>query len=433
MSPVKNSWSTVRPLALGFVALILLVFGIGVWSVNTNIAGAIVVSGVVGVQSNRQVVQHPDGGVIKEIFVDDGDVVVAGDILLRFEDKSKQSDLRVLTEQLFEIMVRKARLRAERDGAVNISFDDAFGIADTSTVYSELLQGQNNLFLARQKTLDREAALLKERKAQIVEQIAGTMAQVEALKTQRVLLAEELVDEKSLLGKGLSQANTIRALQRETARIQGLNAELVATIAQRRGQIAEIEIEILRLRSRLREEAITTLRNLRYQEIEIRESRLSLLERLQRMDVRAPVSGIILNKQYHANRAVVRPAETILTIIPQDTPLIVAIHIPAIHIDQVRVGQPTSLHFAAFDTRTTPVILGQVTKISPDVFIDESTGEHFYSAEVVPASEELAKLEALYIRPGMPAYAFLKTADRTPLEYLVKPLADYFNKSFREI
>ena len=150
------------------------------------------------------------------------------------------------------------------------------------------------------------------------------------------------------------------------------------------------------------------------------------------MDVRAPTSGIIYGKQFHALRSVVRPAETILFIVPQDTPLVIATRIPAIHIDQVYVGQSASLHFSAFDTRTTPVIMGRITKISPDIFVDENTGESYYSAEVIPNVEELLKLDGLDVLPGMPVEAFLKTADRTPLEYLVKPLADYFNKAFRE-
>lgn len=432
MSSVKYTWSTKRPLAIGFLALALLVLGVGTWSIKTKIAGAIVASGLVEVEANRQVVQHPDGGVIKEILVDDGDVVAVGDVLLRFDDKFMQSDLSVVTEQLFEIMARKARLQAERDGASEISFDDAIGFTGNRAVFTELLQGQNNLFMARRNSLNREAALLLERKAQISEQIAGAQAQGAALKAQQDLLSEELLDETTLLEKGLSQTATVRALQREAARIQGLIAELAATVAQRRGRIAETEIEILRLNSRLREESISTLRNLQYQEIEIRESRTSLLERLQRMDVRAPVSGIIYNKQFHASSAVVRPAETILSIVPQDTPLIIAIHIPAIHIDQVHIGQSTSLHFTAFDVRTTPVIMGQVTKISPDVFVDEVTGELFYSAEIIPVKEELTHLDALKLLPGMPVDAFLKTANRTPLEYLVKPLADYLNKAFRE-
>ena len=329
-------------------------------------------------------------------------------------------------------MAREARLQAERDGANEIKFNNTLTIASDNPLIMELMTGQKNLFMARRDSFEREAALLYERKAQIEEQISGTEAQSDALKTQRDLIVEELADETLLLDKGLSQATTVRALQREVARIEGLLAELTATVAERRGRIAEIEIEVLRLGARLREEAITTLRDLGYREIELRETQRYLLETLQRMDVRAPSSGIIYGNQFHALRSVVRPAETILFIVPQNTPLVITTRIPAIHIDQVHVGQTASLHFSAFDVRTTPVIMGQVTKISPDVFVDEMTGESYYSAEIIPIVEELSKLDDLEVLPGMPIDAFLKTADRTPLEYLIKPISDYFSKSFRE-
>ena len=432
MTVTNNNWSAKRPLVLGFLALALLVLGIGAWSVTTNIAGAVVATGLIEVEANRQVVQHPDGGVIKEILVDDGDMVEAGEILLRFDNKYLQSDLTVTTEQLLEITARKARLKAERDGSDKLDFSEVVLDAGDSLVVAELMSGQNNLFLARRDSLDREAALLTERKAQIEEQITGAQAQKKALKLQQSLIAEELVDETLLLEKGLSQATTVRSLKREAARLEGLIAELVATVAERRGKIAEIEIEVLRLKSRLREGAITKLRDLQYLEIELREAQTSLLETLQRMDIRAPSSGIIYGKQFHSLRSVVQPAETIMHIVPQDAPLVVAAHISAIHVDQVLIGQVASLRFSAFDMRTTPIILGRVTKISPDVFVDEMTGASYYLAEIVPETEELIKLDGLEILPGMPVDAFLKTGERTPLEYLVKPLADYFRKAFRE-
>lgn len=431
MSNNPKYWSAKRPLALGYIALALLIVGIGAWSVRTNIAGAIVSSGIIEVESNRQIVQHPDGGVIGEILVDDGDIVEANDVLLRFDDKFVRSNLTVITEQLFEIMARKARLEAERDGTNFLKFDAALLNTTGNLVIAELMAGQRNLFTARQETMARGEALLDERKTQIIEQIIGAEAQGIALNIQKNLIAEELADESFLLRQGLSKASKVRDLMREAARIDGALGELNANIASSRGKIVEIEIEVLSLNSNLREEAITTLRDLRYREIELRENQTSLTETLQRLVVRAPSSGVIFGKRFHTLRSVVRPAETILFIVPQNTPLIITTRISAIHIDQVHVGQTASLHFSAFDLRTTPIIMGRVIKISPDVFIDETTGDSYYSAKIRPNPEELFKLDSLEILPGMPVESFLKTADRTPLEYFVKPLTDYFNKAFR--
>jgi len=150
------------------------------------------------------------------------------------------------------------------------------------------------------------------------------------------------------------------------------------------------------------------------------------------MAVRAPSSGIVYDKQFHALRSVVRAAETILYIIPQDVPLVIITKVQAVNIDQIHIGQVASLVFPAFDRRTAPVILGTVTRISPDVFIDELTGVPYYRTEILPEDTEAGKLEGLNLLPGMPVQVFLRTTDRTPFEYLIKPIADYFGKSFRE-
>ncbi len=427
-----QNWSTRRPLTLGFIALALLVLGLGTWSVKVNIAGAIIASGLVEVEVNRQVVQHPNGGVIGEILVDDGDVVALGDVLMRFDDTLLRSDLSVTTGQLYEIAARKARLKAERDGVETLVFPADLLEAANASFVKELIDGQADLFAARRDSLAREAALLREKTAQIKEQITGKFAQITAAQTQKTILNEELVDELALLEKGLSQAAKVRGLQREAARVGGLLGDLTANIAQSRGRIAEIEIEILRLQTRLREDAITTLRDLQFREIELNEKRITLLETLQRMDIRAPASGVIYGKKFHALRAVVRPAEPILYIVPQDTALIITTRIPAVHIDQVHQGQAANLRFSAFDMRTTPEIPGYVVRVSADIFTDEITGEIYYSADISPSAEGFEMLQDLEVIPGMPVQAFIKTTDRTPLSYLIKPLMDYFTKAFRE-
>lgn len=428
----QMKWSARRPLLLGFIALFLLVAGLGTWSVKVQIAGAIVASGLVEVEVNRQVVQHPNGGVIGEILVDDGDVVALGDVLMRFDDTLLRSDLSVITGQLHEISARKARLKAERDDVDSVTFSEALENAADDPIVAELMSGQIDLFAARRDSLAREAALLGEKTAQIQEQIIGAEAQANAARQQQSLILEELTDERALLEKGLSQATKVRSLQRESARIEGVLGNLTANMAESRGRIAEIEIEILRLHTRQREDAITKLRDLQYREIELDEKRLALLETLLRMDIRAPASGVIYGKQFHALRSVVRPAEPILFIVPQDTALVIAAKIPAVHIDQVHVGQLANLRFTAFDMRTTPEVSGTVTKVSPDVFVDEISGETYYAAEILPVFNELEKLDGLEVVPGMPVQAFLKTSERTPLNYLLKPLMDYFTKAFRE-
>ena len=430
----KRTWSARRQMIAGFIALVVLVVGVGGWSVMANIAGAIVASGMIEVEANRQIVQHPEGGVVGRIDVDDGDRVEAGTVLIRFDDTLLKSELAIVEGQLFEIMARRARLEAERDGLDTLVFTPELDImgAESLVDIQSLKEGQQRLFQARRDSLNQEADQLAERKIQIGQQIDGSNAQLTSLEKQLELMRMELEDAESLLQKNLIQSSRVLALQREEARLFGQVGELKSAIAESRGRIAELEIEILKLTSRLREEAITTLRDLQYTEIELKERRISSLETLSRLDVRAPTSGLVYGRAVHALRSVVRPAEPIMYIVPQDSPMVISSRIETIHIDEVRIGQAATLRFSTFDQRTTPELDGTVTKVSADVFTDEVTGQVYYSAEILPNEGELVKLDGLELVPGMPVESFIKTTDRTPLAYLVKPLMDYFNKAFRE-
>ncbi len=428
-----KKWSARVPILIGVLALIALIGGIGVWGSMTRIAGAIVASGTIQVESLRQVVQHPDGGVVGEILARDGQRVVAGDIVLRFDDNFLKSQESVLDGQLSEYAGRRARLRAERDDSEVLKFDLIFEErAKSDPKLREILVTQTSLFKARLETYERTLAQLAERKSQIELQITGREQQVKSLDRQIELIAKERVDQEGLLAKGLAQASRVLSLQREEANLQGERGEILAGIASNGAQIIETELEALRMGSERREQAETDLQDIETNEIELLERLLVAKETLKRLDVRAPVAGIVYGMQVHALRSVVRPADPILYIIPQDQPLVVQARIETIHVDQVSVGQPASLRFSTFDLRTTPEIFGTVSKVSADVFTDEVTGEQFYTAELVPNIGEIERLGQVELLPGMPVETFIKTGDRTPLNYLVKPFADYFNRAFRE-
>lgn len=425
-------WRAWMPLGIGFAALIVLVGVIGVWSVRARIAGAVIASGMIQVENNRQVVQHPQGGVVGEILAKDGDTVAAGDVVVRLDDTLLKSELSIIEGQLSEIRARKARLEAERDGLEAVVIPEELSVlAQTVPEVQDMIDGQRRLFEARNESLRREADQISEQIAQAHNQIDGTEAQLVALRTQEGLIAQELADARSLLEKGLTQASRVSSLQREEARLSGEIGNLSATIAQLRGQIAAFDIQRLKLDTLRREEANTTLSDLQYREIELVERRLSAVETLSRMEIRSPVSGVIYGSQVFALQAVISPAAPIMYVIPQDQPLVVSARIESINIDQVHIGQDASLRFVAFEQRTTPELFGRVSQISADVFTDETTGQSYYQAELLPNEEELVKLGGQKLLPGMPVEAFIRTAERSPLSYLAKPLTDYFNKAFR--
>jgi HlyD family secretion protein len=207
----------------------------------------------------------------------------------------------------------------------------------------------------------------------------------------------------------------------------------MASEAQAEGRITEIEIETLKLRTRQREEAISRLRDLQYRELELAEQRRSLQERLDRLDITAPVSGIVYGLTVHTPRSVIRPADPVLYLVPQDRPLVIAARVDPIHIDQTFVGQDVTLRFSTLDQRQTPELFGTVTQVSADAFEDQASQMSYYRAEIVLQDGELDKLpEGITLIPGMPVESYIRTDDRSPMTYLVKPMADYFNKAFRE-
>ncbi|WP_103334898.1 HlyD family type I secretion periplasmic adaptor subunit [Pseudotabrizicola formosa] len=420
------------PLWLGSLTLLALIGGVGLWSVTTTIAGAIVAPGQVEVERNRQIVQHPDGGVVAEIMVTEGETVVAGEVLLRLEGGPIKSDLAIIEGQLSELQARRARLEAEREGAAQMSVPQALlqrakGNPDTA----DQIQGQQRLFAARQETLAGTTLQLTERIAQISSYIAGIEAQAEALSDQRDLIRQELADQQALLAKGLAQAPRVLALQREAARLAGQAGELAASRAQAQGQITEIKMEILGLSSQRREDASLQLRDIGTTELELIQRQRALSDQVAQLNIRAPVAGIVLGLQITTPRAVLRPAEAVAHIIPQDRPLVIAARIAPIHIDEVYSGQPVKLMFPAYSARTTPEVTGFVTTVSADVLTDPTTQSLYYRAEIAIPPAEATRLGQTLV-PGMPVDAFLQTGARTPLAYLLKPFSDYFAQAFRE-
>ena len=427
-------WTGATPLWAGIAALVVLVCGLGVWSVTATLAGAVVAQGVVQVENNRQVVQHPEGGVVGEIRVKDSDTVAQGDILIRLDGRRLQSELAVIDGQLLEISARKARLVAERDGADALSITPALLQASgaSQSEVANVLQGEATLFQARRDAMQQERALLVEQNEQIVNRTDGITAQLDALQVQADLLLEELENQQRLLAQQLAQSQQVSALRREHAGILGQIGQLQADLGALRGDAASNEIAALQLQTRRREEALTQLRDLEFRQIELMERRIVLTESLSRLDLRAPTSGIVYGMQVFAVQSVVQAAEPLLFIIPQDQPLVVSVRVDAINIDEVYTGQEAELRFPAFDQRRIPEIRGQITRISADVLQDQTTGLSYYSAEVMPLDTEMAKLGDQVLLPGMPVETFIRTRDRTPLAYLTEPLTIFFTRALRE-
>ncbi|MDB5522400.1 MAG: rspE [Rhizobium sp.] len=438
MTPEKktpaHAWSMKRYLIIGFLTLAFLVLGLGSWSVFTQMAGAVVGNGVVEVETKRQVVQHATGGVVGEILVKEGQVVKAGQTVLIFDDTFDRAELAVIESQLFPLLGTRARLIAEQDEAPKPIFDkELVERAKTSPREAEVIRSQSELLIARRLTRDKQIDQLQERKAQITKQIDGLVARIDALGKQLKFLSEDIDAQNKLLKQGLTQKSRVSALERDAAQIRGNVSESQSSIAEAKARIAEMELAIINVSAQMREDAIKELGDTDARASELRERRISTLATLSRVEVTAPTEGKVFNLAVHAVRQVIRAAEPIMEIVPDNVKLVVSVQVPPAQIDQVHVGQNVIIRFQSFDHRHTPDLNGKVRRISADIITNERTGQSYYSVSIslLPGEEKFLGAKAEII-PGMPVDAFIRTTERTPFDYLVRPLTSYFGKSMLE-
>lgn len=430
----KNLWSMRRYVITGFLTVFILVFGFGAWSVFTRMAGAVVGVGVVEVETKRQVVQHAVGGVVGKILAKEGQQVKAGDTLIVFDDTFDRAELKVIESQLFPMLGSRARLLAEQDESPEPKFEpELLERAKTSPVEAAIIRTQTELLKARRLTRDQQIDQLKERQTQVNKQIEGLNSRIEGLRQQVKLIEGDLEGQRELLKKGLTQRARVTALERDLTEAKGNIEEANASIAESKAKIAEIQLALINVSSQMREEAIKELNETEARVAELRERRNTILETLSRIEVKAPMSGKVFNSMVHAVRQVIRAAEPIMEIVPVDVKLVISVQVPPSQIDQVHVGQEAVLRFETFDRRHTPDLQGTVKRVSADIITNERTGESHYTVQITinPGEEKFLGPQAEII-PGMPVQAFIQTTERTPFDYLVRPLTTYFGKSMLE-
>ena len=417
---------------LGLAAVMLVAGGIGGWAATTEISGALIAPGSVVVESSARKVQHPSGVVVGEIAVTGGLNVAAGDILIRLDETMTRANLQIVSKTLDEMTTRRARLRAERDGASEMSWPSAFRNRRQDESIIELMADEQRLFELRSSTRLGQKRQLRERIAQLREEANGIVAQQAAKSQELVLVNNELEGVRELWSKQLIQMNRLTALEREAARLDGERAQLIAAAAQGRGKISEIELQITQIDRELASEVGRELREIDGKAGEYAERKVAAEDQLRRIDIRAPISGTVHELNVHTVGGVISAGEQLMLIVPASERLTVEARVSPQDIDQVRVGQTAALRFSAFSQRTTPEINGVVSRVSADVTTEQRTGIAYYTARIAIGPDELARLGDVRLVPGMPVEAFIKTADRTVGSYLTKPLFDQVARAFRE-
>ncbi len=421
-----------RYLVAGLATCLLLVGGVGGLAAVTKMSGAVIASGRLVVDSNVKKVQHPTGGVVGEIRVRDGDLVKAGDILVRLDETTTRANLAIVSKSLDEFYARLARLEAERDGKNTVSFPDVLTSRQGEVAVAASMTGEQSLFDFRYQARSGQRSQLRERIAQLSEETAGLTEQRQAKRREIELIKVELAGVRDLWNRKLVSINRMTALERDAVRLEGEHGQLTAGIAQVKGKAAEIELQIIQIDQDLRSEVATELREVQGRIAEFVERKVAAEDQLKRIDLRSPQDGVVLQLAVHTVGGVITPGEQVMQIVPVTDELTVEAHIAPQDIDQVTAGQNAILRLSAFNQQTTPELTGTLSRVSADLTTDERTGMAYYVARVKLPKAEVAKLHGLALTPGMPAEVFFPTGDRTMLSYLVKPLSDQIQKAFRE-
>ena len=420
-----------RNVRIGTVAAAVLVGGLGLWAVTSSLAGAVVAAGHLVVDSNVKSVQHPQGGVIGALNVQNGSVVSAGDVLVRLDDTVARANLGIVDNNLDELAARRARLIAERDGADTVTYPEELLAKASDAEIGHLMDGENRLFSLRRQARDGQVSQLRERVVQLRQEIAGIEAQLKSKQEEIALTKVELDSMRSLWKKKLVPISRMTESERAQARLDGENGQLIAAAAQTRGRISEIELAIIQIDQDMRSEVAGELREIDAKMGELRERQIAAEQSLKQIDIRAPQSGRVHQLAVHTVGGVIAPGEAIMQIVPTADALVVEARVAPQDIDQVRIGQPATLRLSAFSQQTTPEVEGQVDRISPDLIEDQKAGVAYYAVRIALSEASLKQAGPLELKPGMPAEVFLKTGDRTVLSYLLKPLTDQASRAFR--
>ncbi len=420
---------------VGLVLLGVCFGGFGVWASTAPLAAAVIAQGSFVATGQNKILQHLEGGVIKEILVSEGDQVVENQPLVRLDETAAQARKRELFLRRIRLDVTAARLTAqfENNDILDITSLLSEHRADQD-VWSILVSQQLN-FKAQQHKLTSELSLLEQNTKALQFREIGYTRQRSATMRQLDLLNDELESKKVLMTKGLVRGNEVKAIQRAIAEAEGQVGRLEAEVAETQAQMVKGQQEVLRAEGAYQEEALEQLQSIQSERDTVREQLREAENVLKRATINAPVAGTVVRIHYHTTGGVIESGKAILEILPAGVPLIIEAQIPRNDIDSVKLGQDATLRLIALNQRTTPVLKGKVFYISADALQDSKPGMAFhdvYLARINITPLELARVQGFSPTPGMPVEVMIQTSERTFFSYLAKPVTDSMSRAFSE-
>jgi HlyD family secretion protein len=421
-----------KDVRLGLIVIAFIVLGLGGLAATVKMAGAVVGIGEVAVESKIKQVQHPTGGVVSRILVKNGDPVVAGQILMQLDTTVSEPSANLTGVSVDQLMARQARLEAEREGRSAVTFPAELTRRSGEAEVRAAMRDETQLFQLRATSRNGQLGQLRERVAQLEQQILGYTQQANASREQARYIEEELKSARELYEKRLTTIQRLNALERGAAELKGNAGALEANIAQARAGIAEIRQQMIALEQEGRSQAGVELAEVQQRLAELQRNQVMAEDHFERSLIRAPQAGVVDGLAFNTVGGVIPPGETIMQIVPTADRLQVEARISPADVDQLHPNQPATLRFSAFDRQSTPEIEGRVQRVSAERVVDERSGASFYTVVIGIPEGELRKLGSLKLVPGMPVEAFIQTGKRTMLNYISKPLVDQINRSFRE-
>lgn len=414
-------------------AIVAVFFGIfGVWAAIAPLNTAAIASGEVMVDGRRKTIQHFEGGIVSEILVKDGSVVTAGQVLVRLQQTQAQAMLSLVDGRSIAARSLAARLTAERDDAKTLTFPAVLQAARNEPNVRAAMDGQRRIFTARRDSLASKIALLRKRDAQVRTEISGLRSQIKAADRQLALIEEELAGIRSLVKRGLVAKPRLLALERRAAEIGGSRGRNVAAVARARQTIGETQLKIEELKTERLNEVVRELRDVESQLHDLGERRSASSDVLSRTEIRAPIAGTVVGLKVATTGGVIAAGEAIMDIVPTNTSLIVEAKVSPQDIDIVRAGLEAQVRFTALSQRNSVPVDGEVVSVSADRLSDQFTPEGYYLARIGLPAAIHETLRGVTLHPGMRAEVMIVTGANTALGYFMKPIAESFNRAFRE-
>ena len=416
----------------GYLVVLICFGGLFLWSGLSEIDSAVTAPASILVESRRQVVQHLEGGIVKEIVIREGDFVNQGQVLFRLDDTQTKANLELTRNQYYLLLAQESRYTSERDNIDSITFADVLLENQNQPSISQIMKDQESLFKQRRLSIESQLSILKSRQVTLREEIEGLRTERNSANTQIYFIANELEGIRDLAEKGIVAKTRLNALEREKARLDGIVGRSEVEESKAFNNINEADLQINQIMQKYREDIASGLQDVRAKISDLKEKLRVTEDALRRVDVVAPRAGYVQSVRANTIGQIIRPGESFLEIIPRDDQFLLEAQVQVTDVNSVIVGDNVEIRFPSFHSRLTPVMFGIVKSLSHDQLINEANKQPYFLAQISIQDADIPEDLKSKLRAGMPGEVVFSTGTRTVLQYIMHPLTEAFRHAWRE-